>query len=51
MISFNPEGEKGMLRVLLPSEDKLKITQSYENNFQPWYQRERVVMQQAAAKR
>ena len=51
MISVNPEGEKGMLRVLLPGEDKVEITQSHENNLQPRYQRARVVTQQAAAKR
>ena len=51
MISVNPEGEKGMLRVLLPGDDKVEITQSHENNLQPWYQRARVVTQQAAAKR
>ena len=51
MISVNPEGEKGMLRVLLPGEDKVEITQSHENNLQPWYQRARVVTQQAEAKR
>ena len=51
MISVNPEGEKGMLRVLLPGEGKVEITQSHKNNLQPWYQRERVVRQQAAAKR
>ena len=51
MISVNPEGEKGMLRVLLSGEDKVGITQSYENNFQPWYQRDTAVIAQATAKK
>ena len=40
-----------MLRVLLSGEDKVEITQSSENNFQPWYQRDTAVIAQATAKK
>ena len=40
-----------MLRVLLSGEDKVEITQSSENNFQPWYQRDMAVIAHATAKK